>query len=250
MPGSPPPAIQSIGPPPDLHAERVCGEMIRWLHAEHKRLRARGNGLIDVRQMGAPQGQLRVAERLRKALGPLALNVMLILAKRGKFTLGVTEWRVWDPAANAPVPAGALAPPAAWLAAALNIYSAVGYRPASQVLVPLLVSRHACVRLAQRADVRTAADLVTAMRDLWRVIWDLVGQHNDDWLDPPGGAWLVPIREGELSPVVVLERDRSGAKRLVAKTILDREMVDERTMLTHAPAVLNMLPSHRLGLPR
>jgi hypothetical protein len=33
--------IQSLGPPPDLHAERVVGEVLRYLHSERQRLEER-----------------------------------------------------------------------------------------------------------------------------------------------------------------------------------------------------------------
>ncbi len=32
------PTILSLGPPPDLHAERIVGEMLRYLHGEKQRL--------------------------------------------------------------------------------------------------------------------------------------------------------------------------------------------------------------------
>ena len=48
--------ISSVGPPPDLHAKRVVTEMLRYLHIEYERLRARGDGIINARRDGHAEG--------------------------------------------------------------------------------------------------------------------------------------------------------------------------------------------------
>ena len=83
------------------------------------------------------------------------------------------------------------------------------------------MTRHACVRLAQRANVRTTSDLINAARQLWLAPFKLMSERlpNDNWLDPPGDAWRLPLADG--GPVAVLEPDMNGARRLVVKTVLE-----------------------------
>jgi hypothetical protein len=229
----PAPAIASIGAPPDLHAERVCGAMIQWLRAGRAAAHARAEGTIDLRQMGAPAGQQRVAERFTKALGDVALEIQLHPAKRGKFKLVAVDWSIWDPASDCEVENNATTPSVAWLAAVLTVYTGANRRANINSRVMLLVTRHAVVRLAQRAGVRTVDDLVAAMRELWRITSTLlVLRPYNGWLETPAGGWLMPIEaaDGETLAVAVLERDRKSGNMLVVKTILDREMVDQGAM--------------------
>jgi hypothetical protein len=66
--------ISSVGPPPDLHAKRVVTEMLRYLHIEYERLRARGDGIINPHEMGTPKAQERTVAQLRKAVGDMVLR--------------------------------------------------------------------------------------------------------------------------------------------------------------------------------
>lgn len=225
------PVIVSVGPPPDLHAERIVTEMLRWLHAEHKlqheRLLACARGILDVRTMGTPKGQHRAAARLKKATNDIALDIRLLTAKRGKFILTLVDWSIWDPIAGVLAEDGPM-PPIAWLAGVLTVFTGANHRPEVRLATPLVVTRHACVRLAQRAGVRTVDDLIVAMRELWRATSALIyGLDQDRWLSPPNNGWFLPIKtvDGETLATAVLERDRDGGEWLVAKTVLDGDMV-------------------------
>ena len=92
------PTIQSLGPPPDLHAERIVRAMLEWAHADRARMHENAKGALDLRQMGTPTGQWRAVERFRKAAGDSLLDIHLHRAKRGKFVLVVTDWQIFDPA--------------------------------------------------------------------------------------------------------------------------------------------------------
>jgi hypothetical protein len=164
------PMISSVGPPPDLHAERVVTEMLRYLNNEYERLRARGDGIINPHQMGTPKAQERTVARLRKAVGDMVLEIHLDAAKRGKFFLTITDWQVWDPALSEPVKGDRPAPASAGLVAVVSVYAGAGRRPMSKCATALVVTRHAWVRLAQRAQVRTIGDLIAAMRKLWSMM--------------------------------------------------------------------------------
>ncbi len=97
------PRITSIGPPPERHASRIVDEMLSWMLVE--RVRVEGlypTGLINVSRMGSPAGQQREVARLNRAIGALLLDAGLVRAKRGRFKLALTEWRIWDPLKDAP----------------------------------------------------------------------------------------------------------------------------------------------------
>jgi hypothetical protein len=214
------PQIQSAGPPPLRHAERVTSEMLAFLHGQHPQLFARAHGVINLRQMGSLKGQQRTADRLNKALGPLSLGVYLSQVKRGRGTLMFADWSTWDPLAGAEADSARPPPPLAWLVAYLNIYRVANYQIDVRSNARLLVSRHAIIRLAQRADVRTINDLIAAMRELWQATFHLMARDLDGWTKPPDGIWRIPVGDA----IAILEPDRDGAARLVCKTILDASM--------------------------
>ena len=145
------PQITSIGPPPDRHAQRVVKEILNYLLVEQERLRAPAVGLIDVDRMGTPIGQKRVADRLRGALGPLALSVHLETGRRGKFKLLLSEWSIWNPEANAEADPSRPAPPNAGLAVVTSIYTGASHRGKVKTHTPLVLSQHALERLAELA---------------------------------------------------------------------------------------------------
>ena len=157
----------------------------------------------------------------------MSFGVYLYKAKRGKGVLAFADWAVWNPItgkeANSDLP-----PPVAWLAVFLTTYQPAKYSPDLKSSARLLVSRHAIIRLAQRANVRTVNDLITALRDLWAKTFKLIEGSigsDSDWLEPDkGGAWRIPLATGQIA---VLEPDKGGAWRLVVKTILDPGMVDD-----------------------
>ena len=63
------PAITSIGPPHELHAKRVVGEMMRWLaHDFYVQAKAAYRTLV-FSNMGNPIAQRRHVDRLVKRMG-------------------------------------------------------------------------------------------------------------------------------------------------------------------------------------
>jgi hypothetical protein len=215
---TPAPTIQSLGVPPDLHAERIVREMLAWAHDERARLNERAQGVINVDQMGSPTGQWRTCERLRKAAGKSLLDVRLFRAKRGKGMILTTDWSIWDPSAQTLVEDDRRMPETAWLAAVVNTITAVNHRFDCNSATVLLLTHHACVRLCQRCGVRDVDGLLGALQALWREVFALMESHPDQgWLKPPGGIWRVPVG----NVVAIIEPDQSGEPRLVVKTVLE-----------------------------
>jgi hypothetical protein len=221
------PSIQSLGPPPDKHAERIVDLMLAHLHDRRRHLFTNAETVARPEQMGTQKGRLRAAERIRKAMGDTVLDIRIKPATRGRFLLQVIDWGLWRPDTNDlvsdidPLPLTKV-----WLAAVKNTTTGVHYRVVTKTTAPLVLTRHAIIRLAQRAEVRTVEDLLAAIRELWLITADLLikADGGDSWLNPPKGVWRLPLREG--GPVAVLKPDVAEG-RLICTTILAADMVDD-----------------------
>jgi hypothetical protein len=211
------PQIQSIGAPPDIHAERIVRAQMRWLQAQRQPAFDRMLDLVDVDRMGTIIGQHKVCDRILKAGGDALLSLRLKPGSRGRFELQLFDWSVWDPATKTLVENGRPMPETGWLAAVANIITGRHRRFDSRSHTLLLLTHHAAVRLTQRCGIRDVQGLLLALRDLWLA----VSASVSSWDDLPTGEWRVPMG----GAVAVLERDRTGASRLVCKTILGADMV-------------------------
>ena len=79
------PAIQSVGPPPERHADRVVAEMTRWLQAEAERHFPMIIAVLREPRPGNAKAQARHLARLRRAAGPMLLDAKLEPGTRGKY---------------------------------------------------------------------------------------------------------------------------------------------------------------------
>ena len=218
------PTIQSIGPPPTAHATRIVGLMLEHLHRDHQAARARLKGILNPRQLGTPVGQMRVFERLKRAAGDTAIDLKIKTGKRGKFLMMLAAWAPATPD-GFPVEDGPL-PHGAGIMALTASYRIEHREPTTHGGATLTVSRHALVRLAERADVRDIPEMLQAIRSLWAVAMALMAEPNEVWRHPPRRAgWQVPVAEG----VAVLIPHRDGTC-LAVPTILGREMADEKAI--------------------
>ena len=178
--------------------------------------------MINVRKMGSIKAQRRACDRILKLMSGLCVDLQLIPAKRGRFSLVLVSWSMWDPNIGATLEDGAPPPANTGIAIVLNEYTGANHIPQSRVGIPLVVTGHAIVRLAMRAGVRNIGDLIRSLRALWEAVSALLEDKSvEEWLEPPEGAWRLPLRGDDAdSPIVVLERDRDGAERLVVVTVL------------------------------
>jgi hypothetical protein len=94
------PQIQSAGPPPSLHADRIAGEMVRWLIAEREARWRQWWAEWERGSIGNPKGQQRMWRRMVEAAGPFLLFHRLVPGKRARFELEVLEAAGWDPEAR------------------------------------------------------------------------------------------------------------------------------------------------------
>jgi hypothetical protein len=231
-----PPAIRSLGAPPDRHAERVVNDMLAWLHAGQTERWAKAKGAINSSQMGSVVGQQRAVARFAKIVGDLALRVELSPAKRGKYHLRLVSWIAFDPVRNDAVLPGEPLPPAAQLAVVVSYCSGANHRPQWNSGIPVVISRHAMIRCAQRKNVRTVNGLLLAVRELWdaaesvvlKMVADGVARsesgktHADAWFAAiPSVGVRVPLSDGRIA--VIAQASLLDKHTLIVKTVLSAD---------------------------
>jgi hypothetical protein len=198
-----PPVISSIGPPPELHADRVISEMVRWLANEAERLLPHINALLAGVLPASPRAQLRLVEKLRKIARPTLLDVYLSPGKRGRFKLAVFIWGV-KPGARPQVYLG------------IQAIEGIGnFRLRTKTRHLLTVSHHAMSRLAQRCNVRTPEDLQRALAGMALTVIAEDGLLEGDF-PPAGKCFSFP------GGVAVLRRDAESGDLIVA-TVLEKQ---------------------------
>jgi hypothetical protein len=218
-----------IGPPPERHAARVVGEMVRWLAGERARLSGELMVAFDrsKSKFGSPIAQRRLADRLRKAGGKALLDLRLRTGKRGNFVLSVVEWYVYDPARHETIFSFDPLREKPWLECSASVWPAK--RRDDKFTVTLFsMSHHAMQRLAERCGARAPDDLLAAMRELWSAL-----EREIDWekaiTEVLAGGKSIPLPRPKYILVAggkaVFEWGEDRGKRaLVVTTILDAEM--------------------------
>ena len=212
--------IQSIGRPPERHADRIVGEMMRRLARTHADVWRAINEAVASSSDGSPRAQRKMAERIERA-GALATD--LTPGKRGRYTLVVNDVVGWDRERDAAVLVGDPIPDRPWIACNVTVVESEG-RGCDLVTIRskpmVLVTHHSMSRAAQRLGVRTPAHLVAATRAIWDAAVGLLcekGGDVDAFLDAPPEGWRVPMKAID-GAVVVLKRHQRRAA-LVAATV-------------------------------
>jgi hypothetical protein len=213
--------IQSLGPPPAQHADRVMAALMQQLAVKHALLWATFDAMLKTSspRAGSPKAQHKLAARLRAA-GAFAVRVNP--GKRGKFTLSVFNLAGWDPARGAAITVTDPIPAKPWLVALRwQLQSHGGGRDTVNCYeMPILfITHHVCSRSAQRLGLRTGVHLLEIVEDILRAALErfkVVGSF-DEWLATPPAGLRVPICNG--SAMVVFKR-HAKHEALVATTVL------------------------------
>lgn len=220
---SPFPMIQSIGPPPTRHAERMAVEFARWLCAEELRRQPLWDAVFANSDYGNPKQQMKMVDRLAKIGGNSLLAVTLTPGKRRKYTMSLFLMVGWDNGEmidpKRPVP------PAPWLALiAERVRSTHATIKHDQAVIGL-ISQHAIARLAERCGARDPHDLTMHARDLAQAILQL--NKTADRNKPPPEGWRAPFEGG----IAVLRLDEATGFPLVTTVLSPEEDVRTRTEL-------------------
>lgn len=204
--------------PPERHAARVVAAMARWL--VHMRVYLDNEVVKALRvsrsYFGSPKAQERFAARLRKAGGQAFLDIDVKTGKRGRGTLFIATWHVYDPTTQKIVDQNdnARIPDEPWLAAIISYLDfKSGERGAKRLFV---VSHHALMRLVQRCGAREPLDLIKALAELYaRVVNEIITKKENlnecavRYFDVAGGTAVFKYDEMHRTMVVatVLDRD-------------------------------------------
>jgi hypothetical protein len=226
------PVIQSIGPPPERHAQRMAGEMTRWLIEQQFKIDAAWREAVVGRNDGNPNGQKKMVAKL-KAIGGMNLFwIQLFPGKRRKYELRLYRWVGWHH--RRVLEPGDPMPEKPWIAVLLQrIISTYASGKVEEYAIAL-IGQHAIARLAERCGARTPFDILLHVKKLSRAVLHATAHEVDEdgkeitapLIDitskmPPGG-WRIPYDEG----VAVLVMDDDSGLPVIA-TILPKAEVSD-----------------------
>jgi hypothetical protein len=203
------PVIESVGPPPELHAQRIAGEMAVWLIKHGEKRWEEMARVVKTCKDGNPISQMRLAHRLAAAAGPAIFDLSVKTGKRGRYTMYFHCWTGW--VNGEPVKDGAVLPERPWLGVGwLTIKNKGNYTADFDDFTWLLINHHAMARLAERCGARTPIQLLKALRPLSKAAMDHITAqmkaHPENKLDIPPEGWRIPFQGG----VAVIAKDTEG----------------------------------------
>jgi hypothetical protein len=147
------PIIQSLGSPPEKHADRIVAEMLKLIVAAHATCWPAIRTALKTAD-GNPAAQKRMHRKL-KAVGFL-LGSKLTPGKRGRYQLSFLLLAGWNAERKILIDAGDPIPEKPWIVlSTITIESKGRFRYLEKIHHSLFITHHALSRLAQRCDVRT-----------------------------------------------------------------------------------------------
>jgi hypothetical protein len=176
--------IPSVGPfvgdaPEDRHAERVVGEMLAFLDVFTRMTRPQLFAAMGQPIGGTVKAQQRFLDRVKAIPSPAVIDVATALGKRCRFSFILSLWE-----------------PDKFGGATVWGYLAIGEGPGrvTRQQGPIWrLSRHALVRLVQRAQAHDAFQLLRVMRAMAGPITDGIA---DNGLLASAGVIKVPFPGG------------------------------------------------------
>ena len=187
------PRIQSVGAPPEAHADRVVAEMLRHIVANQtvrwddvaRIFRSAQTGGDD----GNPAAQQRLVEKLKAAGGDFFFGVFLEPGKRGKYTITFFQVCGLDPNTDKPISHVDEIPDKPQLLCSMGLFESKGRGVYNVDGMPhLIVTHHALSRLAQRCDARVPKDMINAVACIWKRLIEV----QSDCLEYSGRANRLP----------------------------------------------------------
>jgi len=216
--------IQSVGLPPERHADRVVAEMMRELAKKRAVLWGEMQAAILDSADGNPRAQRKLEQRILRAG---AMTTRLTPGKRGRYMLEIYDYTGWDAGRDEEIIIGDRIPQKPWIVCYLNVLRSKGGGRDERELKSralLFITHHCLSRMAQRLGMRTPDDVTVATRVIWRAAVRLLREKDDieAWLAAPRAGWRVPLikKDGSQHDIVVLQR-HDKREALVAATVMD-----------------------------
>jgi hypothetical protein len=201
------PIIESVGPPPELHAQRIAGEMARWLIAQGERRWKAMADIVKNAKDGNPTAQWRLARRLAAAAGPAVFDVAVKTGKRGRYTMRFACWTGW--VNGEAVKDGQVLPDRPWLGIGwFTVRNEGNYQAEFDDYIWLLINHHAMSRLAERCGARSPIQLSKMLGVLSKAFMAYAIAHTEpgEKAEIPDHGWRVPFDGG----IAVIARDTEG----------------------------------------
>jgi hypothetical protein len=213
--------IQSIGPPPEKHADRVVAEMLRIMAAEHARVSLAIWATIESSSDGSPKAQRKMEARIRAAGARLT---RLTPGKRGRYDLEICDLSGWDAARDTAIELGDAIPDEPWIACWFTFLTSEGkgrgelkYKSA-----PILfITHHAFSRAAQRWEARTIDHMQNVIEKIWIGIFKhLASLDRSHWSNlPPSPPQGLRIQVGEEQKLTVVIKRHEKHNAFIAVTV-------------------------------
>jgi hypothetical protein len=219
------PTIQSLGPPPERHADRIVAEMLRHLAQQRAALFPAIAAALVQSSDGGPRAQRRMQERVERA-GAIASH--LTPGKRGCYELVFYDLAGWDVGRHAEITTTDPLPDKPWIVCHVNLFTSPGRGREQRDFRshPLLfVTHHALSRAAQRFGATHSRHLIAATEHILVATLKLSNELGsmERWLAPPPVGHRVPVAA---DATVVLKRHKTR-EALIAATIFSASQ-DER----------------------
>src|SRR5262245_45559980 len=148
------PIIQSLGSPPEKHADRIVAEMLKLIVAAQATCWPAIRTALKTAD-GNPAAQERMHRKLKAAVSSL-LGSKLMPGKRGRYHLSFLLLAGWNAERKTLIDAGDPIPEKPWIVLSnIWIESRGRFRYITKAHYSLFITHHALSRLAQRCDVRT-----------------------------------------------------------------------------------------------
>jgi hypothetical protein len=162
------PEIQSVGLPPERHADRVVLEMLKLLAEARQQTWPEIQAILNQGPDGNPKAQARMLAKIKTAAGPFIVSAQLKPGKRGRYQFHFLDTHVWNPETGKVVmPDDTSIPEMPWLAFMIVEWTSKGdHRYDVKSSVALLMTHHALSRLTQRCGARTIQDIWHAAREI------------------------------------------------------------------------------------
>jgi hypothetical protein len=221
-----PAVINSLGPPPERHADRVVAEIMRNMAKRHASVVSAVTEAFKSSRDGMPKAQRKMAERIIKAG---AYSVDLYPGKRGKYKMIVVERVGWNPFKESKIKEDDFIPMKPQIVFYVSLMESKGNYKTDVTSYPMLfITHHAMSRAAQRLGMRDEAQLEEASVVIWNASYKFLFKSQDikKCIDSmPGQGIRLPLDDDRPDVFVVLKKHEKW-DALIAATVISREDSD------------------------
>jgi hypothetical protein len=176
------PTIQSVGAPPEEHADRVVAEMMRVMVQSRLGRDSLINAAINLPD-GNPKAQAKLAKKLQDIGWPFIFDVNLFESgKRGRYALDFCSLNGWNPITKKLIFDEQSIPHKPWLAFTATRISSKGNHAYDETsFSTMFLTHHSLSRLVQRSNVKHMKDLLIAIHGIWLAYVDRSADHGADF---------------------------------------------------------------------